>query len=152
MTMTTVVESCIFDAPIAEVWKVIRDFNGHDRWHPAVDVSNIEVNRNSDQVACVRSFRLTDGSELREQLLSLSDRDFEFRYCLLDTPVPLFNYVASMRLRPVTVDSATFCVWKGEFDTPAERRNDLISLVRDGIYRAGLDAIRNVLESQQRND
>ena len=28
--------STILDAPTGAVWDVLRDFNGHDRWHPAV--------------------------------------------------------------------------------------------------------------------
>jgi hypothetical protein len=75
-----------------------RDFNGH-QWHPAVAESAIERGLPSDRVGCVRRFRLADGSELRERLLTLSDADMAFSYCLLDTPIPLLNYVAHVRLR-----------------------------------------------------
>ena len=37
--MPHVVKSTIIDAPTAIVWDVLRDFNGHDRWHPAVLVN-----------------------------------------------------------------------------------------------------------------
>ena len=45
-----------------------------------------------------------------------------FSYCLLDTPVPLFNYVAHVRLMPVTDGNRTF--WQlGEFvSRPGGRR------------------------------
>jgi hypothetical protein len=36
-----VLRSTIVDAPTAAVWDVIRDFNGHERWHPAVEASAI---------------------------------------------------------------------------------------------------------------
>ena len=89
--MIRIVRSTIIDAPCDRVWAFLRDFNGHDRWHPAVGKSNIERNQSSDKVGCVRHFFLRDGSELREKLLTLSDLEQTFSYCLLDTPVPLFN-------------------------------------------------------------
>ena len=40
--MVRVIRSTILNAPTDAVWEVIRDFNGHDRWHPAVATSQIE--------------------------------------------------------------------------------------------------------------
>src|SRR6266571_2143330 len=37
-----IVKSTVLDAPTGVVWNVLRDFNGHDRWHPAVATSTIE--------------------------------------------------------------------------------------------------------------
>jgi hypothetical protein len=68
-----IVKSTIVNAPTDTVWNVLRDFNGHDRWHPAVATSAIERAQAADKIGCVRRFKLKDGSELREQLLALSD-------------------------------------------------------------------------------
>lgn len=141
--MPRVVKSTVLNAPVEAVWDVIRDFNGHDRWHPAVASSQIERGQPSDRVGCVRNFRLADGANLREQLLTLSDLEQSFSYCLLDTPVPLFNYVAHVRLFPVTDGDRTFWEWESRFDTPAGRSAELAALVGDDIYVAGFDAIRD---------
>ena len=37
----------------------------------------------------MRSFHLQDGARVREQLLSLSDREHRFTYCILEADVPL---------------------------------------------------------------
>jgi len=140
--MVKVVRSTILNAPIEAVWEVIRDFNGHDQWHPAVATSQIERGNPSDQVGCVRRFKLEDGSELREQLLTLSDIEQSFTYCLLDTPIPLFNYVAHCRLFPVTDGDVTFWEWESRFDTPAGREQALAEMVGDNIYSAGFEAVR----------
>jgi len=137
-----VYKSTIMDAPVEAVWDVLRDFNGHDRWHPAVASSQIERNNPSDLVGCVRRFKLEDGSQLREQLLTLSDLEQSFSYCLLDTPVPLFNYVAHVRLAPVTDGDRTFWEWESRFDTPKGREDELREVVSENIYQAGFDAIR----------
>ena len=144
--MPRVVKSTVLDAPVEAVWEVVRDFNGHDRWHPAVAESHIERGQPSDRVGCVRNFRLADGANLREQLLSLSDLEQTFSYCLLDTPVPLFNYVAHVRLFPVTDGDRTFWEWESRFDTPAGRSAELAEMVGTDIYAAGFAAIRAKLE------
>ncbi|GAB5377892.1 MAG: SRPBCC family protein [Acuticoccus sp.] len=140
--MVDLVVSTVIDAPVEAVWEIVRDFNGHDRWHPAVADSQMERGAPTDRVAGVRRFHLVDGAELREQLLTLSDADMELSYCLLDTPVPLFNYVAHVRLLPVTDGDRTFFQWKSSFGTPAGRESELATMVRDDIYKAGIEAIR----------
>ncbi|MEM7422423.1 MAG: SRPBCC family protein [Pseudomonadota bacterium] len=140
--MPRVIRSTILDAPVDDLWAVIRDFNGHDRWHPAVDVSNVERSQPSDRIGCVRNFRLSGGETLREQLLSLSDLEQSFSYCLLDTPVPLFNYVAHVRLFPITDGDRSFWEWESRFDTPPGRGPELVEMVGTDIYVAGFNAVR----------
>jgi len=137
-----VVKSTVIDAPTAVVWDVLRDFNGHDQWHPAVATSAIERSQSSDKIGCVRRFRLKDGSELREQLLALSDLEQTFSYCLLDTPFQLFNYVAHVRLLPITDGDRTFWHWESRFTTRPEQAEALTRMVAEDIYQAGFDAIR----------
>jgi hypothetical protein len=143
--MVRVVKSVVLDSPIDRVWAVLRDFNGHERWHPAVATSEIERRAPSDQVGCVRRFRLKDGSELRERLLTLSDLEQCFSYCLLDTPVPLFNYVAHVRLVPVTDGDRTFWSWQSRFTTRKGEETAMARLVGEDIYEAGFGALRRYL-------
>lgn len=140
--MVKVVRSTILDAPTDAVWEVLRDFNGHDRWHPAVATSQIERGRDADMVGCIRRFRLHDGSELREQLLTLSDLEQTYSYCLLETPIPLFNYAAHVRLYPVTDGNRTFWQWESQFDTRQGSEAAMEELVGEQIYEAGFAAIR----------
>ncbi|MEM7684657.1 MAG: SRPBCC family protein [Pseudomonadota bacterium] len=140
--MVKILRSIVLDAPVEAVWDVIRDFNGHDRWHPAVAESHVERGQPSDRVGCVRNFRLAGGENLREQLLTLSDLEMSFSYCLLDTPVPLFNYVAHVRLTPVTDTDSTFWEWESRFDTPAGQSQGLAEMVGSDIYAAGFEAVR----------
>ena len=140
--MVKIVKSTVIDAPIEAVWAVLRDFNGHDEWHPAVADSHIERGQSSDRVGCVRRFHLADGSELREQLLTMSDADMAISYCLLDTPVPLLNYVAHVRLAPVTDGDRTFWHWESRFDTPPGMEHELEAKVGTEIYEGGFRAVR----------
>jgi len=90
----------------------------------------------------VRHFFLRDGSELRERLLTLSDLEQTLSYCLLDTPVPLFNYVAHIRLLPVTDGDRTFWEWRCTFTTRKGMEEEMRRMVSEEIYEAGFAAVR----------
>ena len=146
--MVTVVRSTIVNAPIDEVWAFLRDFNAHDQWHPAVAESRIEDGKAPDQVGCVRRFRLVDGAELREQLLALDDRAKSFTYCILDSPIPLVGYVATVTLKPVTDGNRTFWHWRSSFSPPPARAAELARMVGEDIYMGGFAAVRRLLEAE----
>ena len=139
--MVAIMRSTVINAPIEAVWRVLRDFNSHHLWHPQVTASEIEEGLPPDQPGCVRRFRLRDGAELREQLIALSDRDFSFTYCILDAPIPLLDYVATVRLRPVTDGGHTFWEWRSTFRTPPGLEDELAGLVGRDIYDAGFAAL-----------
>ncbi len=209
--MARVYASSVIGASATRVWARVRDFNGLPNWHPAIAESRIENGEPSDKVGCIRAFslrngdrlreqmlglsdydmfctysildspmpltnyvatlRLTpitdqdrcfiewsgcvrrfllqDGSELREQLISLSDLEMSYSYCLLDTPIPLFNYVAHIRLLPVTDGNRSFWHWEGRFTTPPGREEELARTVGEEVYVAGMEAVRQLPQLQQ---
>lgn len=143
--MVAVCRSTVVEAPIEQVWHLLRDFNSHESWHPAIAHSEIENRRRNDEVGCIRYFRLQDGGELREQLLTLSDCGHCLTYCILDSPIPLMGYVASVRLRPITDRGHTFWEWSSNFRAPAGREAELAGLVGEQIYQAGFDGFKKML-------
>jgi len=68
---------------------------------------------------------------------ALSDLEQTFSYCLLDTPVPLFNYVAHVRLAPVTDGDRTFWDWRCSFTTRPGLEEEMRQMVSEQIYDAG---------------
>jgi NADPH:quinone reductase-like Zn-dependent oxidoreductase len=141
----TVVRSAVIDRPIDRVWAVLRDFNSHDQWHPAVARSRMENDLGGDVVGGVRRFSLSDGTERREQLLRHSDREHTFTYCILDSPLPLFDYVATVRLKPVTDGNQTFWDWRSQFRAPDDRAAELENLIGQKLYEAGFMGLRRFL-------
>jgi len=144
--MIKVTRSTIIDAPIETVWAVLRDFNSHRLWHPIVARSQIEGGEASDRVGCVRRFNLRDGARVREQLLSLSDRDHRFTYCILDADVPLERYVATVRLKPVTDRRRTFWHWQSTFRAPGGREHELVQMVGRDVYEGGFAGLARYLQ------
>jgi hypothetical protein len=143
--MVRVYKSTIVDAPIAAVWRFVRDFNAHEEWHPIVAESVIEDGRRPDEVGCVRRFRLQDGRVLREQLLTLSDRECSFSYAIIDPPGPLMDYHATVRLKPVTDGGGTFWEWFSTFATPPGREAELEAMVGQEVYEGGFAAAKQHL-------
>jgi uncharacterized protein YndB with AHSA1/START domain len=134
--------SSVIDAPADAVWDVIRDFNALPRWHPLIADSRIENGFAADKVGCVRAFRMRDGGALREQLLSLSDYEYACTYSILDSPMPISNYVATLKLTPVTDGNRTFAEWSAEFDCDEARERELVESIGQGVFQVGFDALK----------
>jgi len=140
--MAYVYTSSVIGAPADRVWGTVRDFNGLPDWHPAIAESRIEGAAPADQIGCVRAFRLHDGGALREKLLALSDYDYSCTYSILESPMGVENYVAKLKLTPVTDGSRTFVEWSAEFDCPPEREAELVQQIGQGVFQGGFDALK----------
>lgn len=140
--MPRVYVSTVIDAPTARVWERIRDFNALPRWVPAVRDSRIENGEPSDRIGCVRDFHLQNGDHLREKLLGLSDYDFFCTYSILESPMPLTDYVATIRLTPVTDGDRTFAEWTAEFDCAEAEAEALVSGIGQNVFQAGFNSLK----------
>ena len=140
--MANVFVSSVLDAPVDRVWARIRDFNALPRWHPRIAESQIEDGLPSDKVGCVRSFRLQNGDRIRERLLGLSDHDLFCTYAILESPMPLENYVATIRLTPISDGDRTFIEWTAEFDCAPEVEADLVTGIGRDVFQGGFDSLK----------
>jgi hypothetical protein len=140
--MARVYVSSIIDAPVAKVWAKVRDFNALPRWVPAVRESRIENGEPADKVGCVRDFHLQNGDHLRERLLGLSDYDMFCTYSILESPMPLTDYIATLRLTPVTDGDKTFAEWTAEFECAPEVAADLVNGIGTNVFQAGFDSLK----------
>ena len=69
-------------------------------------------------------------------LVGLSDERHEFSYRILDSPLPVEDYVASVRFSPVTTTGATFGEWVVDFRVPPEKEQTTVDTVR-GVFENG---------------
>ena len=140
--MIRVYVSSVIDAPADALWSRIRDFNALPQWHPGIADSRIEGSARSDQIGCVRHFHVRDGGLIRERLLALSDYDYTCVYEILESPMGVTNYVATLKLTPVTDGNRTFAEWSAEFDCASGREAELNESIGQGVFQAGLDALK----------
>lgn len=140
--MARVFVSSVINAPTQRVWERIRDFNALPRWHPLIRDSRIEDALPSDKVGCIRNFNLQNGDNIREQLLGLSDYDMFCTYAILESPMPLEDYIATIRLTPVTEGDRTFAEWTAEFSCAPEAESDLVNGIGLDVFQVGFDALK----------
>ena len=146
--MARVYTSSVIDAAADKVWERVRDFNGLPRWHPGIRESRIENGEPADRVGCVRDFNLQNGDRIREKLLGLSDYDMFCTYSILESPMPLENYVATLRLTPVTDGDRTFVEWSAEFDCAPANEDDLVNGIGGNVFQAGFDSLKRHFSSR----
>ncbi len=140
--MVKVYRSTVLDAPADRVWRDLRDFNGLPNWHPLVALSRIEKGHAADKVGCVRNYQLKDGRRIREQLMSLSDYDYAYTSAMLDSALELEDYVATLRLFPVTEGDRCFVEWSAEFECPPAKEAESTATVGRDLIEAGFDALK----------
>ena len=140
--MPRVYISSVINAPAGRVWERVRDFNALPRWVPAVRESRIENGEPADKIGCVRAFRLQNGDPLRERLLGLSDFDYFCTYSILESPMPLTDYIATLRLTPVTDGDRTFAEWTAEFECAPEVAQELVSNIGQNVFQAAFESLK----------
>ena len=140
--MPRVYISSVIDASADRVWSIVRDFNGLPRWMPPVADSRIEGGQPADKVGCIRNFNMRNGGNIREQLLSLSDYEYTCSYAILESPMGVRGYTATLKLTPVTDGDRTFAEWTAEFDCDPAREQELVDQIGMGVFQAGFDQLK----------
>jgi hypothetical protein len=134
--------SSVIDVTADTVWSRIRDFNGLPLWHPGIADSRIENNEPADRVGCIRHFHTRDGGLIRERLLALSDYDYTQTYEILESPMGVDHYVATLKLTPITDGGRCFAEWSAEFECAEGRERELTELIGANVFQGGFDALK----------
>lgn len=132
--------STIFEQSADRIWSAIRDF-GNYGWAGVVSEAYIEDGRSGDAVGCIRNIRVND-TIIRQRLLAHSDRERFYTYALCEPlPFPLRDYVATLRITPVTDGARAFAEWWATFDCADDEHDRWIAHF-NGSFRQWLEALR----------
>jgi hypothetical protein len=55
------------------------------------------------------------------------------------------NYVATLKLTPITDGNRTFAEWSAEFDCDEARERELSQVIGQGVFQGGFDALKRRL-------
>lgn len=138
--MPTVYRSAVVGGDAARVWAALRDFNGLPGWHPGFTASVIEGAGHAGEVGALRRITLTSGAAIRERLLALSDLERSMTYEIVESPLPITAYVATLKVTPVTATGEAFVEWRSSFDCAPDQVTPMQDLIA-GVYTAGLDSL-----------
>ncbi len=143
--MAKIYVTAVINAPVDRAWEAIRDFNALPQWHPFIEASRIEDDLLSATVGCIRNFQLKDnGGTIREQLVTLSDVERLCTYSILESPMPVENYVATVRLLEITESNASLGEWQAEFDVPSAEESETVALVTS-VFQEGFKNLDQLL-------
>jgi Polyketide cyclase / dehydrase and lipid transport len=141
--MAKVYVSSVVPAAAGAVWAVVRNFNGLPDWTGFVVESRIEQGLPADKIGCIRNFRLKDGGRIRERMLALSDYEMSCTYAILESPIGVRNYVATLRLFPITDGDQTFVEWTAEFEAAPDRQDQIADDIGRNVFGAALASLRS---------
>lgn len=127
--MANVIRSRKFNSAPETIWKTIGDFKSLHTWHPAVK------NCTSSLGGKIRELTLADGGRILETLLN--DGALAYTYRIDQSPLPVKNYVATLRVRDAG-QNACQVEWEATFE-PAGASEDEAVKVIGGIFQGGLD-------------
>ncbi|NCW19807.1 MAG: SRPBCC family protein, partial [Betaproteobacteria bacterium] len=108
----------------------------------STDNIKFENQQSSDRVGCIRHFHTRDGGMIRERLLALSDYEFACTYEILESPMGVEHYVATLKLTPVTDGDRCFAEWSAEFECAEGRERELSDLIGGEVFQGGFNALK----------
>jgi hypothetical protein len=136
--------STVFEQSADDVWRVIRDFNNYLVWVDGAGESAIEGGKPGDAVGAIRNV-LYKGMRRRQRLLALSDAERSQTYEFAgDTPLPVQNFQATIRVTPIVDVDRAFVEWWAAFDCEPAVREERVTFFRDA-FAGWLESLRRHL-------
>jgi hypothetical protein len=129
--------------PASAVWNMIGGFNELARWHPAV-VKSEEVKEKGGVTA--RRLTLSDGGVIVAQLERHDDKARTYSYSVVETPLPVAGYRASLHVREAADGHSCTVAWISEFEPSGAPEGEAIKVIR-GLYEVGFDNLRKLFGS-----
>ena len=132
--------STVINAPIETVRNQIKDFNGLSDWHPMIPFSRIEEGYANGAAGCIRELTLKDsGERVREQLLGYSNKEYSIVYNIVESDMPVFDYISTRRLRPVVDGNITIIEWSVTFEIdPGHDGKEQTDFFLSSVYQSVL--------------
>jgi hypothetical protein len=135
--MTKVSMTTQVPVSVDKIWDLIGQFNALPDWHPAIEKSELE------EGGQVRRLSLVGGGSIVERLEKIDDNEHAYRYSILESPLPITNYVAELRVRPAKEGEGSTIEWSSQFDPKGVPTADATEVIR-GIYQAGFDNLKKL--------
>ena len=119
------------NASVDQVWGIVGQFNGLPEWHPMIVKSTL------DDGGKRRTLSLPDGSKIVEDLRESDDGSHTMTYAIVDSPLPVTDYVSTIRVFPAQDGVGCTVEWSSSFD-PTGDENAAVTAINQ-VFQAGLD-------------
>ena len=140
-----VFRSMIIDAEIHRVWGAVRAFDGVAAWNPGVTQADLETG-SPTATGTIRNLQIPDETVYRETLLAHSDAEWFYTYDIIESPLPVTDYVSTHRFIPITHSRQTLGIWESRFTCAAGDAAEMDHIVGDVIYVGGMAGLNQYLK------
>jgi len=121
------------------VWDVIGGFNNLAQWHPAVAKSE----ETKEGAATIRRLTLHGGGTIVERLEGKDDKKRGYTYSILEGPLPVAGYQASLHVEEHEDGKSCTVEWSSDFTPSGASEPEAVKVIR-GIYEAGFANLRKM--------
>jgi len=128
---------------VDKAWAAIGDFCGIKDWHPVI--ANCVLSEKDG--AKIRTLTTKDGAVLVEKLTQWDDAGHAYGYAILESPLPVANYVSTIAVKDGSAAGTVAITWSSTFDPKGASEDDARKVIA-GIYDAGLGSLKAKLEAQ----
>ncbi len=125
--------------PARRVWDMIGNFNSLAKWHPAVARSE----ERKAGGATVRTLTLHGGGSIVERLEGKDDRKRTYSYSILEGPLPVAGYTATLHVVENKDGASCTVEWSSEFRASGAPEPEAVKVIR-GIYEAGFQNLQKM--------
>lgn len=136
--------TAVIDAPVDQVWQLVRDFGRVADWHPTVSLSAIEGDA-CVSLGCIRRLTGTDGTIFREQLLTISDQERRLAYEMLEPPLPTAKMVNEVAVEAISDTGQTFIRFGSTYAARDTSSCAAIDRINTDVFHAALQGLRVTL-------
>jgi mxaD protein len=123
-------------------WSLIADYCAIEKWHPAIAKCQIAAGT-ANRPGAVRVLTLRDGASVREELTSHDVKKRSFSYKILEGPLPVESYAATMTVLPGP-GGGSVLEWSSTFKAAPGAEDAAARSVVEGIYDAGLAGLKTM--------
>ncbi len=137
----SVSKQAVLDVPPSTSWALLGDFNGLNRWHPAVIKSEL-VEGNGKSKGSKRILTLGDGGKIHETLIDYNDQGMTYTYKITESPLPVSDYVSTIKIERNDKGTSTV-TWSSTFNAKGVSDEKAIEVI-SGVYDAGLSSLADL--------
>ena len=132
-------------ADAGKTWDTVKDFGALEKWHPAIEKTEIKSGTDNKPGA-VRLLSLKGGGNITEKLTAYSDKGRSMNYEIVDGPLPVVGYKSTISVKAHGKGKSTL-VWTSTFKAKDGTSDADAKKVIEGVYDAGLDNLKKQLGS-----
>lgn len=134
-------------APARSVWDQAKAWNNLHGWHP-VFANDELISGQNNAPGAMRRLTIKDGPSFEEELLNFDDTAMKLSYRIVgENALPLTNYNSTLSVLPLDA-RRSLVVWRGSFASKAGQKDDENIKLITGVYRAGLDNLKKIVEGK----